>query len=332
VDKTVELALVLTEPVGHSLVLEQPSQAKFEFSVDRAYGTLAIDELRTALTTALAAPTVVRKEATPREWVVNNCTMTVYHPIETVQFDELHLMVQLPLPANEVIARLVNVSGGETEMEATEPGWKVHVDGLTVRISEIETIDYDTLYAYDALEDSYGWVAAIGKETMGFGNSVYGSAPVIHPGQGGFLEVFGGVVLQVKSWRAFVQALPGRQRAGLFSWWIARSAHYTGWVAVPRAYAGKPHGELLRYLHSPASLNAGWVHMHQRYFADKDQLSGVPFLHDPDINYSRIDSFLATVDGILVQADVFEATAPGVDMWFWMRLTVHKEFHRQPRH
>jgi hypothetical protein len=332
--RAVDLALAFARPDLESIFIEQPPLDLLAFAVPRVYGPRDVSEIHAEVTGALNDPQHVGGVPVPRTWVVSGCTITTHHPATGVPAGELCLMMQLPFRANEAVALMVNEDRAGVELQVMGNGWEAEVEGLTLRIWPVdprEAIDYHDLYAPDAFDAPYLWVSSVGANTCGLGTSIHASAPILRPVTGGYLEFYSQVLQGIRNPVALTHALRKRPLRGFVPWLITRTSALVGWVAMPSALATGSRADVLAYLHSPQSMDAGWVDLCQRFLGDSGDQTAYSVTHSPGFGLVVADTFVTGRGTMRVTIDVVASRTPGHAPWWWLRLTTRGAEELLPR-
>lgn len=324
VDRAVDVVAALLELDPAGLFIEHPSRTPLAAVDSLDYGVRKASGLRAIIANALLEPRMLDGEPVARIWVANGCTITTVHPFNEHAGGELAIMMMMPVELNQAIATLVNEDRGGVEMKPEGRGFRAMIDSLVMcawPMSGRDAVDHCDLYAPTSLERPVRWVSSVGRNTFGVGVTIYASALPLRPASGGFLEYFTRTVTSIRSWTAFTQAFRRQPVRALIGWFITRTSALEGWVAVPLAVARGSHADLLEYLQSPESLDAGWVDVHQRVFSDRASNGLYGWIRADKYGVSVVNTVKAFAGALPVTIEVAEVRANGLPPFPWVRLT-----------
>jgi hypothetical protein len=326
--RTCELLDALLGLEAGSVFVEHPSRTPLAAVEALDFGMRPAKGLPATVSDALLEPRMLDGEPVSRLWIANGCTITTVHPFNEHVGGGLCVMVMMPIEANEAVAALVNGNNGNVAMKPDGRGFRASIDTLVLSVWPLrgrDAIDHCDLYAPVSLRNPHRWVSSIGRNTFGIGATIYASALPLRPSTGGFLEFFTGAVLAVRGWSAFIAAFTHQPWRALLGWLITRTSAVEAWVAIPREVAEGSHADMLAYLQSAASLDAGWIDVHQRVLCDTESNGLYGWIRADKYEVSVVSTIKAFAGALPVTIEVAEIRTGTHAPWPWVRLTAGRK-------
>ena len=265
----------------------------------------------------LAAPPAPR---TPWnvEWSIRGCEIGTENwtndepdPIVALNF-RLHGAID---PVARALERAVETS---SKLAADDEGlFELATSGVSLSMFEYSPDEHDGLFGEAAGDGDGPWLRTRVSESPRLWDTLYASSPLLRPASGGFLEFFAGTCARVRGPGLLVRALREHGVAGLRRWFVVRWAIPEGQCALPPHVFAGSRADVVRFLHDPASLDAGRLEMepwsgafayewkHRRRIGWR-RVWGLGYL-----GYTVGDSFATRIGRRRVRMRVVRSTHPG---------------------
>lgn len=201
--------------------------------------------------------------------------------------------------------------------EDDERRFEVTTSGVSLSIFEYSPDEHDGLFGQAAGDEDGAWLRTRVSESPSLWDTLYASSPLLRPSSGGFLEFFASTCARVRGPGLLIRAIREHGLGGLRRWFVVRWAIPVGQCALPAGAALGPRADVVRFLHDPASLDAGSLEMeswsgavayewkHRRRMGWR-RVWGLGYL-----GYRVSDSFATRIGRRRVRIRVVRSTHPG---------------------
>jgi hypothetical protein len=228
---------------------------------DLTFGPVDEDVAWSQISRLLAAPPEQRSPWSV-EWSVRGCEIRTENWANDDSDPIVALNLRLHGTIDSVAGALERAVGAPVSpMEDEVPGFDFTTSGVSLFFFEYSPDELDGLSGPDTLGGDGTWLRTRVSEDPSLWDTLYASSSVLRPLSGGFLEFFDGACARTRGLGLLIRAIREHGLGGLRRWFVVRWAIPVGECALPPRVVAGSRADVLRFLHDPASLDAGSVTM-----------------------------------------------------------------------